>query len=140
MFSKLYHQIEQKSIGNFNFFEKGFDTIPYSVLYEILNVTFVDCITGEIVTDVYPAIDDDYSKTIDLTDYAKKVDLDGYVTRTEWSDENTNTVKKFGEDTIGGTDAFRSLSSEILNQHIEALEYSILTDNQLELIRQGHFV
>lgn len=41
---------------------------------------------------------------------------------------------------VDGTDSFRLLSSEILNQHSTALKYSILTDSQLELIRQGHII
>lgn len=41
---------------------------------------------------------------------------------------------------ITATDKFKSISSEVLAQNMELLKYSILSDNQLELIRQGYAV
>lgn len=48
---------------------------------------------------------------------------------------NLNTAKN-----IAATDNFKSISSKVLAQNIDRLKYSILSDNQLELIRQGHVV
>ena len=41
---------------------------------------------------------------------------------------------------VDATDAFKRISSELLNKNLEALKYSILTDNQLDLIRQGQVI
>jgi len=41
---------------------------------------------------------------------------------------------------VNGTVVFRRISSELFNKNLEAIKYSILTDSQLELIRQGHIV
>jgi len=43
-----------------------------------------------------------------------------------------NTAKN-----VNVTDAFKRISSELFNQNLDALKYSILTDTQLDLIRQG---
>ena len=46
-----------------------------------------------------------------------------------------NTAKN-----IDSTDIFKRTSSELLNQNLDTLKYSILTDSQLELLRQGQII
>jgi hypothetical protein len=38
------------------------------------------------------------------------------------------------------TDTLKRISSELLHQNLGALKYSVLTDSQLELIRQGQVI
>lgn len=41
---------------------------------------------------------------------------------------------------VNVTDTLKRISSELLQQNLDALKYSILTDSQLELIRQGQVI
>lgn len=39
---------------------------------------------------------------------------------------------------VEGTEAFKQISSELFRQNLDALRFSILTDSQLNLIKQGY--
>jgi len=41
---------------------------------------------------------------------------------------------------VSDTDEFRRISSEFFSQHLDTLKYSILTDSQIELLRQKQVV
>lgn len=41
---------------------------------------------------------------------------------------------------IEGTEAFKQISSDLFRQNPDALRYSILTDSQLDLIKQGYSI
>ena len=41
---------------------------------------------------------------------------------------------------VSGTEEYRRVSSKLLRKHLDLLKHSILTDSQLELIRQGQVI
>jgi hypothetical protein len=99
---------------------KGCDSVV-SYLDEIENEFLIQSNEGSLIIDQLLVSGNGKNRFIDCRFSYGKVQL--------------NTAKN-----IESTDKYKRISSELFNQNLEILKYSILTDNQLKQLQHGQYI